>query len=1846
MRVKKILAGFLSAAMILSLMPTTVFATEPDTPEDESNNAPVVGEHEHDYSAAPVLSDDGTKLIYTCTVEGCGETYEEEYVPDTPTVTDESDPQNAGITSEDALKEAVNAGGIVTLAGNITLNSSLEIPQGVTVTIDLATYTLSASFDGYAITNKGNLTITGSGTITTPSYVISNEGILIVENGNLTSTGDVAICNSDNSETNITGGTISSVEGAVIFPCKDSKVNISGGVLSASDNAVVAGNGTKGWTGNTVTMTSGVLKGEITTDGYVACGIYFPNDGSLNISGGEINVTGGVGVLARAGEVNIGGDVKITTTGNATGKVGDSSVVVPCSAVVFDTDTVYPGKTEAAKITITGGTFTSEEDEGTVYQVNTKNAETIIEVSGGKFSGKVEDEYLAEDCEQSDGTVTSKYVAKIGEKKYETLSQAIGQASTNEKTSILLLKNTTENVIINQNQNIILELNGKTLSNKNTSMVVKGNLTVKDSSNPSNGKLVFDVGNSGGAIDVDGGTFVLISGTIETDANSYGVYVSNNGFATINGGFISSGYAALAGNNTTGNMNFEVTGGTLTAKYGPAIYMPGQTNLTIKGGTINGGISLRMGQVTISGGEINAITSNIDSPKEYYNYGGNAWLPDALYVFGGTYTSENYNNSLNLNITGGTFTCENGQGSAVAIYDLGKVEQTAKVTISGNAVLTTAVGDRSAYQVLTLKDIGVERPAKDYGNIENVGKVDTKISGGTFSSAVDEKYCAKGYIPTEIKGDDGNITYGVKEEAYVASVTKEDNSTEYCETFADAYDKAVDGDTITLLVDATWEEELKSSVFSVAKTFTIDLNGHQLELMRSNNKGGFWLDLTGVDKTLTVQDTSAEKNGVLTTPYDGYVVRLNRGNFTLESGTLKSTSTRTVYLYNASSVFRMEGGSLVNGAEWESKNSNIVEVNKGTAYINGGSIQATSTENPIWGVNVTYKSGTLVVNDCIFNTGKAPAICNSSEGTLTVSNCNFNGEGPAIQVTGKGTTTVGSDGNVNTFSIRELALDNIGVVEIKDNVIVQKVTAIKASGSTSCTFSIKNQFGGQYGNDFTDNISGNGLKCELIKDTSYYKVLPMDENDSRIVAVITHRDNTNSLFGDLGAAMTALQNGDTLTLKKSVENTTTSSWKSTASNVTIDLNGCNITAITDTAKTLSGLSFSPITVNKGDTIAIVGKGTIQGKTQAITVSASGSPENTYTLSVSKEVTLKTTGADTVPVNLSTNSVRLYLEDALVDPVQVTNGRFKTEVDGETYIYYNLGRAVNETTSKNVDMIESFTGLSAVMKNSEPVTVNLNNYKLTLSNRQALVPNGVGLHIENGTINATNSGSSSNTHAYAIGVTSEGRNGSSLTLKNITLNVEGKYATALTVNGSLENVKVTLDQCTIACNGDGATVGVYYPVKGGTLTIDNTKITAQNAVQVKGGTVYVKTGSEIVSTGEKVNPGAESNGCTNTGDGIYVEDTYGFNPIVYVEGGSVKSDNASALNYFDNTQDNATGKIEVSGGTFSSIVDATYCANGYVPTTGMDSNNMYTVITGPEMYGRTLTLDGTIGVNYYVDMSKIAEDERTNYGMKFTVNGTEEVVKFDSDAYRTFDGTRYYRFTCHVAAKQMADTITAQIMNGDTAVSKEYTYSVKTYCDNAISKSGDNDLVELLKAMLNYGGYAQEYFTYNQNNLANAGLYDNTENPVNKVTEDFLSDYDDESEGELPEGIKKLGATLLLNSDTTIRFYIYPEENASMDKYTFSVNGTAYQPVLNTGTTVDENAKYYIEVEGIAAQNLDTVYTLSVSDDTSSYSVPYSALIYAYNTVKSDTATKELKNTVKAMYLYNQKAKEYKNWLKN
>ena len=325
----------------------------------------------------------------------------------------------------------------------------------------------------------------------------------------------------------------------------------------------------------------------------------------------------------------------------------------------------------------------------------------------------------------------------------------------------------TKRIIIDKDVN--LDLNGKTL----TSLIdVTSNKTLTISSSVEGGKFVAlanEYSDEEGkdvkthyAIGADNAKVIVNSGDVSSNDTQYGFYALNGGTITINGGNHTTGNAVLSGNNTTGAMSFVVNGGTLTTKYGPAIYMAGPIDLTITKGTINGGISLRMGIVNISGGVINAATTSLDSPKEYFFYSGNAWFADALYVYGGTYTTDikGQTNKLELNITGGTFNVANGQGSPIAIYDLGKVEQVMNVKVSG-AKLTTDATTRTSFDVINLKDLGLVKDASETYTCDktkcNVGGQTSTSTYGVYSNkhiltTSNETYTLKPNVKVETDG--------------------------------------------------------------------------------------------------------------------------------------------------------------------------------------------------------------------------------------------------------------------------------------------------------------------------------------------------------------------------------------------------------------------------------------------------------------------------------------------------------------------------------------------------------------------------------------------------------------------------------------------------------------------------------------------------------------------------------------------------------------------------------------------------------------------------------------------------------------------------------------------------------------------------------------------------------------------------------------------------------------------------------------------------------------------------------------------------------------------------------------
>ncbi len=297
------------------------------------------------------------------------------------------------------------------------------------------------------------------------------------------------------------------------------------------------------------------------------------------------------------------------------------------------------------------------------------------------------------------------------------------------------------------------------------------------------------------------------------------------------------------------------------------------------------------------------------------------------------------------------------------------------------------------------------------------------------------------------------------------------------------------------------------------------------------------------------------------------------------------------------------------------------------------------------------------------------------------------------------------------------------------------------------------------------------------------------------------------------------------------------------------------------------------------------------------------------------------------------------------------------------------------------------------------------------------------------------------------------------------------------------------------------------------------------------------------------------------------------------------------------------------------------------------------------YTRTLTLDGDIGVNYYVDMTGVSEDDMQKYTVVFTGDGISHTATFNSGSYRDdWDGTKYYRFTVTVDSTQMATSFTAVLKYNDTTVQSN-TYSVESYCKWAITN--DKDEKDLCAALLNYGGYSQTYFE-SMGTLANANLdtyFDAAggtwSDPVTNGTwvDSNVSSYEASTSGTFPSvitnGSEGFSASLVLESQTVIRIYF---NATSKDSLTIAV-GEEELTIVDAGS-----GSYYVEYE-VQASKLGTAIDFTVTDGMDTGTVSYSAYAYINTQLSDGDTSAALANVCKALYYYGEAAEEYSNWYK-
>ena len=287
-----------------------------------------------------------------------------------------------------------------------------------------------------------------------------------------------------------------------------------------------------------------------------------------------------------------------------------------------------------------------------------------------------------------------------------------------------------------------------------------------------------------------------------------------------------------------------------------------------------------------------------------------------------------------------------------------------------------------------------------------------------------------------------------------------------------------------------------------------------------------------------------------------------------------------------------------------------------------------------------------------------------------------------------------------------------------------------------------------------------------------------------------------------------------------------------------------------------------------------------------------------------------------------------------------------------------------------------------------------------------------------------------------------------------------------------------------------------------------------------------------------------------------------------------------------------------------------------------------------LYGRSITLRDNIDVNYYMEMSD-SVFEHDAY-LEFKIGGQTYKLNASDAAEVNENGKTLYKFSCPVNAAQMSDTIETRIVI-DNKTEEEYSYSVKEYATELLSKSNEYpvETIKLVKALLNYGTAAQNFFKYNTDKPANAILSD-TDKAVG------VADFDaykavikaDSANGQ-NDGLTYYGSSLICKSEMTVRHYFILDNGSDINNYKFSYIDTDGYEVSLIPKKASDGGVYCVDISGIMARNLNSNYACKVTgkNETCILELDYGPFSYSQKVINSGNSSAELKNLVNALYWY-------------
>ncbi len=281
--------------------------------------------------------------------------------------------------------------------------------------------------------------------------------------------------------------------------------------------------------------------------------------------------------------------------------------------------------------------------------------------------------------------------------------------------------------------------------------------------------------------------------------------------------------------------------------------------------------------------------------------------------------------------------------------------------------------------------------------------------------------------------------------------------------------------------------------------------------------------------------------------------------------------------------------------------------------------------------------------------------------------------------------------------------------------------------------------------------------------------------------------------------------------------------------------------------------------------------------------------------------------------------------------------------------------------------------------------------------------------------------------------------------------------------------------------------------------------------------------------------------------------------------------------------------------------------------------------------RDAALEDKISLNYHMAVPTVMANDSGLY-MKFVVGGNETIVYLKDAA---IDAEGNYVFTVPVAAKELSDTITAQLYNSvDEDPVYSDTYTVKeylTYIYNHKDEEAYKAAAPIAEALLNYGAAAQIHFKYNTSDLANEDIGGFGDGWNSGIDVNALAKYAPKVSGTLPTGVEFYGSSVIMEDRTTIRYYLRMDAETAKN-----IHVTLYGKEL----ALRKSGSYYcVDVLGVDAANLDLEFTVDITDGVNTYSVTYSALGYVYQILSSGRYTEDstMYQLAQALYLYNRAA---------